>query len=105
VFVYLVTVFEGSPRDSAVTFATSAEQSASFARPGQKVGPWEVLAITEDWTGMMPVVWLVQDRKVCRTGLTGNPARVLAIQAREAQASREAAERRRQRAKRRRRRR
>jgi hypothetical protein len=102
VFVYLVTVFEDSPRDSAVSFAPSAKESASFARPGQKVGDWEVLAITETWSGMMPIVWLARDAEVCRVGLTGNVERVKAIQA---QTAREEAERQRKVRRRRRRRR
>lgn len=75
VFVYIVTLSERSPRHSAVSFATSDSVRSSFARPGQMVGPWEVLAITDDWTGANPMVWLVQGDEVCRTGLTGNPVR------------------------------
>jgi hypothetical protein len=75
VFVYIVTISEQSPRHSAVSFATKDTARSSFARPGQAVGPWEVLAITDDWTGTNPVVWLTRDDEVCRTGLTGNPIR------------------------------
>jgi len=79
VFVYIVTVAENAPSRSAVSFATSETAQANLARPGERVGGWELLAITDDWTGANPVVWLLRDDEVCRTGLTGNPARVKAI--------------------------
>jgi hypothetical protein len=40
------------------------------------LGDWEVLAITDDWTGLNPGVWLVKDWQVCRAELAGNPSRV-----------------------------
>jgi hypothetical protein len=105
-FVYIVTVSERSPRHSAVSFATSSDARARFARPGQVVEQWEVLAITEDWTGHNPVVWLLRAGEVCRAGLTGNPARLQAAlaarAAQEAQVAKEA--KRKQRLRRRRRR-
>lgn len=113
VFVYAVTLNESAPRRSAVSLATSANTPARYVRPGQRVDGWEVLSITDDWTGANPVVWLARDEEVCRARLTGNPARVkavqLAAQQREAQvraeAQRRKEERRRQRRKARRRRR
>jgi hypothetical protein len=75
-FVYVVSIQEGAPRASAVSFATDAKSPAKYAHPGQKVGDWEVLAITDDWSGTDPSVWLIHDGEVCRAGLTGNPARI-----------------------------
>ncbi len=111
VFVYAVTLVERSPLESAVSLGISPSSPATLVRPGQATNGWEVLAITDDWTGMMPVVWLRHEDQVCRAGLTGNPARVKAVQeqARREQAAieaaRKAAQKRRQRARRRARRR
>ena len=75
-FVYIVTTFELSPRDSAASLASSKTGPARFRRAGQMLGEWEVLGITDDWTGLNPSVWLVKDNEVCRADLDGNPARV-----------------------------
>lgn len=75
-FVYAVSLLEGAPRASAVSFATDASSAGKYAHPGQKVGDWEVLSITDDWSGSDPSVWLIHDGEVCRAHLTGNPARV-----------------------------
>jgi hypothetical protein len=80
VFVYAVTISESSPRWSAVSLATSGTGRGKYAHPGQKVEEWEVLGITDDWTGANPVVWLARENEVCRAGLTGNPARVEAAE-------------------------
>lgn len=104
VFVYAVTLSERAPRWSAVSLATTSGARGKYARPGQRVGDWQVLGITDDWTGANPVVWLAREEHVCRASLTGNPSRVEAVQAearqREAQLREEA---RRRRAERRRR--
>jgi hypothetical protein len=109
VFVYAVTLNESAPRWSAVSLATSNTAPARYARPGQRVEEWEVLSITDDWTGANPVVWLTRDEEVCRTSLTGNPARVKAVQLeakrRETQLHQEARRRREERRRRRTRRR
>jgi hypothetical protein len=47
-----------------------------MVRPGQWLGEWEVLAITDDWSGMRPGVWLRRGAEVCRARLNGNPERV-----------------------------
>ena len=60
---------------AAVSFATDATARAKYARPGQKVGDWEVLSITDDWTGTNPSVWLIHNDEVCRARLTGNRTR------------------------------
>ncbi|MEO8182338.1 MAG: hypothetical protein ABI895_26175 [Deltaproteobacteria bacterium] len=85
VFVYIVTVAENAPSRSAASFATSETARTNFAHPGEVVGGWELLAITDDWTGANPVVWLLREDEVCRTGLTGNPARLQAILQQEEQ--------------------
>jgi hypothetical protein len=74
-FVYAVSLLEGLPRASAVSFATDASSPGKYVHPGQKVGGWEVLSITDDWSGANPSVWLIHDGEVCRAHLTGNPAR------------------------------
>jgi hypothetical protein len=106
VFVYAITLSEQEPRRSAVSLATNGNARGKYVRPGQRVEEWEVLGITDDWTGANPVVWLARDEQVCRTRLTGNPARVKAVQLeaqqREAQLRREARRRRAERQRRRR---
>jgi hypothetical protein len=76
VFVYIVTTFEHAPSHSAASLAVSRSAPARFRRPGQTIGTWEVLAITEDWTGLNPIVWLARDGEICRAELAGNPSRV-----------------------------
>jgi hypothetical protein len=76
VFVYIVTTFQHSPLDSAASLASSQTGPARLRRVGQSLGEWEVLAITDDWTGLNPSVWLLKDREVCRAELAGNPSRV-----------------------------
>lgn len=110
VFVYIVTIAENSPSRSAVSFATSETAGANFAHPGERIDDWELVAITDDWSGANPVVWLLREDEVCRTGLTGNPRRLQAIlrqeeQARQAQARQAQQARQAKRARRRRRRR
>ena len=75
VFVYVVSIAESAPRRSAVSMATKGTGRAKYAHPGQRVDDWEVLAITDDWSGTNPTVWLARNAEVCRSGLTGNPAR------------------------------
>lgn len=75
-FVYAVSLLEGAPRASAVSFATDASSAGKYAHPGQKVGDWEVLSITDDWSGSDPSIWLIHEGEVCRAHLTGNPTRV-----------------------------
>jgi hypothetical protein len=76
VFVYIVTTFEHSPRDSAASLASSRSGPARFRRVGQMLGDWEVLAITDDWTSLNPRVWLLRGHEICRVELAGNPARI-----------------------------
>jgi hypothetical protein len=76
VFVYIVSVAEAAPMASAASLAVGKTSPARFRRPGDFIGDWEVLAITEDWSGMNPAVWLLKGDGVCRAELAGNPARV-----------------------------
>jgi hypothetical protein len=75
VFVYIVSVAE-APTGSAASLGVGKNSPARFRRPGDRIGDWEVLAITEDWSGMNPAVWLLKGNAVCRAELAGNPARV-----------------------------
>ncbi len=75
VFVYIVSTSE-APAASAASLAVGKASPARFRRPGQSIGDWEVLAITDDWSGVNPGVWLLKDDAVCRAELAGNPARV-----------------------------
>lgn len=76
VFVYIVTTSVDSPLDSTASLGWSRTGRARLRRAGQMVGDWEVLGITDDWSGLNPAVWLVKDHEVCRAELAGNPARV-----------------------------
>lgn len=76
VFVYIVSIAEGAPTASAASLAIGKGSPARFRRPGQRIGDWEVLAITDDWSGANPGVWLLKGNTVCRAELAGNPTRV-----------------------------
>lgn len=76
VFVYIVTIAEGAPRLSAASIGIGKKAPARFRRPGETIGDWTVLAITDDWPGIEPDVWLEKDGSACRAELAGNPSRV-----------------------------
>jgi hypothetical protein len=76
VFVYIVSIAEAAPMASAASLAIGKGSPARFRRPGQRIGDWEVLAITDDWSGANPGVWLLKDNAICRAELAGNPTRV-----------------------------
>lgn len=76
VFVYIVTIAERAPAQSAASLGLGKHGRARFRQPGQTLGDWEVLAITDDWTGLDPAVWLVKDKYICRAQLAGNPSRL-----------------------------
>lgn len=76
VFVYIVSIAEAAPMASAASLAVGKTSPARLRRPGQRIGGWEVLAITEDSSGVNPAVWLLKGNAVCRAELAGNPARV-----------------------------
>lgn len=76
VFVYIVSIAEGSPLASTASLAVGKTSPARLRRPGQRIGDWDVLAITDDWTGANPAVWLLKGNAVCRAELAGNPTRV-----------------------------
>jgi hypothetical protein len=76
IFVYIVTVAEGAPQRSAASLGVGKKGPARFRRPGERIGDWTVLAISDDWTGLNPDVWLEKDGAVCRAELEGNPSRI-----------------------------
>jgi hypothetical protein len=76
IFVYIVTVAEGAPQRSAASLGVGKQGPARFRRPGERIGDWTVLAISDDWTGLNPDVWLEKDGTVCRAELEGNPSRI-----------------------------
>lgn len=76
VFVYIVTVAEGAPLRSAASIGIGKKGPARLRRPGERLGDFRVLAITDDWTGLNPDVWLEREGSVCHAELAGNPTRV-----------------------------
>lgn len=76
IFVYIVTITDGAPERSAASIGVGKKGPARFRRPGEGIGDWTVLAITDDWSGLNPDVWLEKDGTVCRAELAGNPSRI-----------------------------
>lgn len=76
IFVYIVTIAEEAPERSAASIGVGKKGPARFRRPGDAIGDWTVVAISDDWTGLNPDVWLEKDGTVCRAELAGNPSRV-----------------------------
>ena len=76
VFVYIVTLAEGAPERSAASLGIGKSSPARLRLPGEKIGDWTVLAITDDSTGINPDVWLEKNGAACSAELAGNPARV-----------------------------
>jgi hypothetical protein len=76
VFVYIVTIAEGAPLRSAASLGAGKAGPARFRSPGDRIGDWTVVAISDDWSGLNPAVWLEKDGMVCKAELAGNPARV-----------------------------
>lgn len=76
IFVYIVTIAEGAPLRSAASLGFGKKGPARLRRPGQRIGKWTVLAISDDWSGLNPDVWLEKQGQVCRAELAGNPDRV-----------------------------
>jgi len=75
IFVYIVTLVEQAPRRSSASIGVGENGPARFRRPGQTVGAWTLLAISDDWSGLQPKVWLVKDGAACLAKLAGNPTR------------------------------
>jgi hypothetical protein len=75
IFVYIVTLVEDAPRLSSASIGVGETGPARFRRPGQTVGEWTLLAISDDWSGLRPKVWLVKDGTACLAKLAGNPTR------------------------------
>jgi hypothetical protein len=76
IFVYIVTIADGAPERSAASIGVGKKGPARFRRPGEGIGDWTVLAITDDWSGLNPDVWLEKDGTVCQAELAGNPSRI-----------------------------
>ena len=76
IFVYIVTIAEGAPLRSSASIGVGRKGPARVRRPGQDVAGWTVLAISDDWSGLNPRVWLDKDGAACRAELAGNPSRV-----------------------------
>lgn len=73
--VYIVTYVPDEPSASVASLALDGAQSGTLRRVGQTIGGYEVAAITEDWSGLNPTVWLRRDGKLCRARLDGNSKR------------------------------
>ncbi|HTV21280.1 MAG TPA: hypothetical protein VMG12_21485 [Polyangiaceae bacterium] len=86
IFVYIVTIAPGVPSRSAVSIGEGRHGPGRFRRPGEKIGDWTILAISDDRTGLNPSVWLGKAGSVCRAELAGNPARVQLAPKRRARA-------------------
>lgn len=76
IYVYIVSVAEGDPRQSAASLSVGKTSPARFRQPGNSIGEWEVVSIHDDWSGVNPDVWLRKGTSLCRAELAGNPARV-----------------------------
>lgn len=76
IFVYIVTTVEGAPLHSAASLGIGKKGPARLRRAGERIGDWTVLAISDDWSGLKPDVWLQKEGRVCRAELAGNPARI-----------------------------
>ena len=81
IFVYIVTMAEGAPLHSAASLGIGANGPARLRHPGERLGDFRVLAITDDWSGLKPDVWLEKDGNVCRAQFAGNRSRVHAAPA------------------------
>lgn len=77
IHVYIVSLSPGHPEQSAASISTTPKGRARVVRPGQWIGEWEVLAITDDWTGTRPGVWLRRDAEICRARLSGSEDRTV----------------------------
>jgi hypothetical protein len=75
IFVYIVTLVEDAPRLSSASIGVGETGPARFRRPGQTVGAWTLLAISDDWSGLQPRVWLAKKGTACLAKLAGNPTR------------------------------
>lgn len=80
VFVYIVSISDHGGAHSSASLAAHPAGKARFRRVGQSVGDWEVLWISDDWSGVNPAVWLIRGQEVCRAELAGNPQREIALQ-------------------------
>ncbi len=75
VFVYIVSVVESDARLSVASLGIGQDGPARMRHLGDRIGDWKVAAITDDWSGLRPEVWLVRGETYCRAKLAGNPSR------------------------------
>jgi hypothetical protein len=76
VFVYIVSVVEPDVRLSVASLGIGNDGPARLRHLGDRIGDWQVAAITDDWSGLRPEVWLVRGETYCRARLAGNPSRI-----------------------------
>jgi hypothetical protein len=76
IFVYIVTIVSGAPQRSTASLGVGRDAPARVRVPGERIGDFTVLAISDDWSGLQPHVWLEKDGAVCDARLAGNPTRV-----------------------------
>ena len=80
VHVYIVSAFE-NPSDSVATLALDAKQRGRQRRVGQRLGPYEVIAIGYNPSRVSSAVWLAQGNRVCQALVRDvNPVREKARQ-------------------------
>jgi hypothetical protein len=94
VYVYIVTSFE-RPSDSVATISVDAKERGRQRRVGQRVGPYEVIAIGYNRGHASSAVWLAKGQRVCQALVQdANPVRVKAHQKQLARARAKASNRR-----------
>jgi len=94
VYVYIVSVDIDDPSLSSASLSLSGKGSGNYRRVGGLIGAYEVMAITDDWSGLNPKVYLRQGDEVCSAKLTGNSVRKKSASKRAASLRRKAASRR-----------
>lgn len=80
VHVYIVSAFE-NPSDSVATLALDPKKRGRQRRVGQRLGPYEVIAIGYSPSHVSSAVWLAREGKVCQALMRDvNPIREKALQ-------------------------
>jgi len=65
VYVYIVTTFD-NPGDSVATLSLDEKNRGRQRRIGQRIGPYEVIAIGYNRSRFSSAVWLAQGKQVCQ---------------------------------------
>jgi hypothetical protein len=105
IYVYIVSIAVENPEESSVSLSLTPDGTGRFRYVGDAIGRFEVLSITDDWSGHQPKVWLRDGLEVCQAGLAGNEKREKQAAQRAAAAARTRAAKRRKKRRRRKRRR